>query len=140
MMKSNEHPFVKLADEMRLQRYLHPNQANERNDDSEYTRCEHVWDAAIDHADHVVAELQAENAALRAKVAELEKGREWLPIEGAPRDGVTRILVLIREGLEESIQTVAVRDTSNDCWVSSWTGEVLYPPSHFMYLPQGDAK
>lgn len=39
------------------------------------------------YADHVAAELQAENAALRAKVAELEAGREWLPIEKMPKSG-----------------------------------------------------
>lgn len=85
--------------------------------------------------EEVCREKQAELAEIKAQRDAFLAAQQWRDIESAPRDGVTRILVLIGDGSDESIQTVAVRDTGNGCWVSSWTGEVLYPPTHWQPLP-----
>lgn len=101
--------------------------------------------AAILYADHVAAELQAENAALRAKVAELEVGREWLPIEGAPKDGS---VIYVRIG---SIYELACWSPDSDAkypWLvaSIYNGEVVENrmpadiEAEWIYLPQGVTK
>ncbi len=109
----------------------------------DYLRWYQESDATMDTAELAVAyakhclseELREVFAIHKAEIDALKAAQQWQPIESAPKDGVTRVLVLIREGTEELIQTVAVRDTSNGCWISSWTGEVLYPPTHWQPLP-----
>ena len=99
------------------------------------------------YADHVTAELQAENAGLRAKVVGLEKGREWLPIESAPRDG-TRILLLCPmvgvacgawsdEKFAAKPRPYFITDRERAIGITATRND---QPSHFMYLPQGITK
>lgn len=84
-------------------------------------------------------EKQAEIDALKAQRDELLAAQQWRPIESAPRDGVTRILVLIGDG-DGCECVIAVRDVSNMCWVSSWSGDALYPPTHWQPLPIAKAR
>jgi hypothetical protein len=86
--------------------------------------------AELEHDHHAacidIKKLQAEIDALKA-------AQTWQPIETAPKDG-TRILVFIDNG-DDPIKTGGERDTDKACWISSWSGEVLYPPTHWMPLP-----
>lgn len=77
-------------------------------------------------------ELQAENAALRAKVAELEVGREWLPIdENTPKN--THLLLLAGS-------TPLIHVGLYDSYLGYWNWCYGEDPTHYMPLPQGLAK
>lgn len=88
---------------------------------------------AICYADHCTAELVAERDVLKAELAALKAAQEWRGMESAPKDGA-RILVFIDNG-DDPIKTVGERHANKRYWISSWSGEVLYPPTHWMPLP-----
>jgi len=59
---------------------------------------------------------------------------EWKPIETAPKDGETRVL-LGRTGFAEQ-QAVAWWSAISEAWVTVIGGHTFYEATHWMPLPQ----
>ena len=79
-----------------------------------------------------VAQLEAERDSLRAEVERLTP--KWLPIETAPKDGVSVLVIRISDILSPSTAYF-----SRGHWRWSTSGGYAGNPTHWMPLPQPPA-
>lgn len=80
-----------------------------------------------------------EIATLKARIAELEKEREWRPIAEAPkaRRGEEPIWLLLFVGTYVTIGAWFWHDAGNcGAWEGEYEGDYL-EPTHFQLLPKG---